>query len=174
MLAILMATLESADDQQKFVEIYQQNHERMEKTALRILKTQHDAEDAVQNAFVKVIRHFERISEISNETLPYWLVTIVKNEALSLLRKRHKSVSLGEWEQYTDNITEISDCSDLVELVSRLPDSYRAVLEMKVFLGYADGEIASLLGISRNAVSTRASRGRALLRNIIEKEGYRI
>lgn len=173
MLAVLLATLESAEDQQKFAEIYQQNHDRMEKTALRILKTQHDAEDAVQNAFVKVIRHFEKISEISNETLPYWLITIVKNEALSLLRKKKKIIPLEEWDQNTDNITDISDYSDLVELFSRLPDSYRAVLEMKLLLGYPDGEIASILGISKTAVSTRASRGRTLLRNIIEKEGYR-
>lgn len=174
MLAVLLATLESADDQQKFIEIYQRNHERMEKTALRILKTQHDAEDAVQNAFVKVIRHFESIPEIPSEALPYWLISIVKNEALSLLRKKQKIVPLEEWNQSTDNIADISDYSDLVELFSRLPDSYRAVLEMKILLGYADGEIASLLGISKTAVSTRASRGRALLRNIIEKEGYRI
>lgn len=45
---------------------------------------------------------------------------------------------------------------------------------MKVFIGYSDKEIAEILGISETAVSTRASRGRELLRTIAEKEGFHI
>mgnify|MGYP002508268979 FL=1 len=48
------------------------------------------------------------------------------------------------------------------------------VLEMKVLLGYTDKEIAGHLGISETAVSTRASRGRQLLREILEKEGFQL
>jgi len=47
MLAILLAALESEADKQKFTDIYEQYHPQMEQTALRILKDQHDAEDAV-------------------------------------------------------------------------------------------------------------------------------
>ena len=46
-----------------FTELYEENHVRAEQTALRILKNQHDAEDAVQNAFMQIIRHFEKIDE---------------------------------------------------------------------------------------------------------------
>ena len=63
MLAILLAALESEADKQKFTDIYEQYHPQMEQTALRILKNQHDAEDAVQNAFMQIIRHFEKIDE---------------------------------------------------------------------------------------------------------------
>ena len=172
MLAVLLATIESTQDQQKFIEIFEHNHEQMERTALRILKTQQDAEDAVQNAFVKVIRHFDKIYDLPSDRLPYWLIAIVKNEAFSILRKQQKILPLEDWSQCSNDITDISEYSDLVKLFSKLPDSYRAVLEMKFLLGYADGEIATLLGISKTAVSTRASRGKTLLRNIVEKEGY--
>ena len=60
----------------------------------------------------------------------------------------------------------------LVETFARLPQTYRAALEMKL-LGYSDGEIASRLGLSKTAVSTRISRGRQLLRSIVEREGFR-
>ena len=60
---------------------------------------------------------------------------------------------------------------DLVELFRRLPETYRAVLEMKLLIGYSDKEIAKYLNISETAVSSRASRGRALLRKVVEKEG---
>ena len=53
----------------------------------------------------------------------------------------------------------------------QLPETYRAVLEMKLLIGYTDREIAQKLGLSETAVSSRASRGRALLRKLVEKEG---
>ena len=46
------------------------------------------AEDAVQNAFMQVIRHFERIYQIPCEDLRSWLISIVKSEAYMILRKR--------------------------------------------------------------------------------------
>ena len=61
---------------------------------------------------------------------------------------------------------------DLVETFTRLPPTYRAVMEMKLLLGLSDGEIAAKLGLSKTAVSTRASRGRQLLREIVTKEGF--
>ena len=54
----------------------------------------------------------------------------------------------------------------------KLPETYRGVLEMKMLLGYSDSEIAARFGISETAVSTRVSRGRALLREIVQKEGF--
>ena len=100
MLAILLSAIESDKDRQKFVEIYEKYHIRMERTAIRILKEQSDAEDAVQNAFVQIIKHFEKIYEISSENLPFWIISIVKNEALSILRKNQKITSLEDKESF--------------------------------------------------------------------------
>ncbi len=59
----------------------------------------------------------------------------------------------------------------MVQLFARLPDTYRAVLEMKLVLGWSTAEIARRLGLTESAVNTRLSRGRALLRKIFEEEG---
>ena len=61
--------------------------------------------------------------------------------------------------------------SSMVQLFARLPDTYRAALEMKLVLGYSTAEIARRLGLTESAVNTRLSRGRALLRKIFEEEG---
>ena len=172
MLAFFLAALESEDDKRKFVAVYEQYHEKMEKIALHILGSQHDAEDAVQNAFLQIIRHFEKIYEIPCEELPFWIISIVKNEALMILRKRKRTVPLENWEGFAAEAEDVTGYQELVALFARLPESYRAVLEMKILLGYSDKEIAERLGISRAAVSTRATRGRALLRSIAEKEGF--
>ena len=60
MLAYFIAILESEADKKRFTEIYEQYHSLIEKTAMRILKNQQDAEDAVQNTFVQIIRHFKK------------------------------------------------------------------------------------------------------------------
>lgn len=175
MLSFYLAALESGGDREMFAEIYQRHHIKMERAAISILRDQSEAEDAVQNAFMQVIRHFERIYEIPCEELPFWLISIVKNEALMLLRKRDRTVPLEEgWENFSERAEDVSDYTALVELFRSLPDTYRRVLEMKVLLGYTDKEIAGHLGISETAVSTRASRGRQLLREILEKEGFQL
>ena len=171
MLAFFLTMLESDEERQRFVLIYEQYHERMEHVALRILEKQHDAEDAVQNAFLQVIHHFEKISTIPCEELPFWLISIVKNEALMILRKNRNIVPLEDWDGFEKSISDTSEYIALVELFRQLPETYRAVLEMKILIGYTDKEIASRLGISETAVSSRASRGRSLLRKLVEGEG---
>lgn len=48
------------------------------------MRDPHDAEDAVQNAFLQVIHHFDEISEIPCKKLGFWIISIVKNEALMI------------------------------------------------------------------------------------------
>ena len=172
MLAILLAALESEADKQKFTDIYEQYHPQMEQTALRILKNQHDAEDAVQNTFMQIIRHFEKIDEIPSEKLPFWIVCIVKNEAVTILRKNQRTVQLENWDSFAADAESVTDYLELVQLFSRLPETYRAVLEMRLLLGYTGKEIARHLALSETAVNTRIFRGRALLREIAEKEAF--
>lgn len=99
MLLTLLAILESEDDRRMLSALYEENHDRMEQTALRILNDPRDAEDAVQNAFVKVIGSFEKIFEIPREEIPFWLVCIVKNEALSILRKNARSEAVDRYQR---------------------------------------------------------------------------
>lgn len=170
MLAFFLAVLESDEERQQFTALYEQYHDRMEQIALNILGEQHDAEDAVQNSFLQIIRHFEKIFEISCEELPFWIISIVKNESLMILRTRRKIVPLEEWESFEKSANDVTGYNELVELFRNLPETYRAVLEMKILIGYTDKEIAKHLDVSETAVSSRASRGRELLRKLIEKE----
>ena len=169
---VLVAALESDADREKFIEIYEQYHVQMERTAICILKEQSDVEDAVQNAFMQIIRHFEKIFEIPCEELPFWIISIVKNEARIILRKNQRTVPLEDWDRLTKSIDDISGYTELVDLFTRLPQTYRSVLEMKMLYGYSDNEISKRMGISKTAVSSRATRGRAMLREIVGKEGF--
>lgn len=70
MLAILLAALESEADKQKFTDIYEQYHPQMEQTALRILKNQHDTEDAVQNAFMQITGILKKLMKFPARNCP--------------------------------------------------------------------------------------------------------
>ncbi len=172
MLAYFLAALESDADKQAFTKLYEENHVRMEQAALRILKDQGEAEDAMQNAFLQIIRHFEEIYKIPCDKLPFWCVSIVKNEALTILRKKKRMVYMDDLPNIDVEAASVTNYAGLVRLFAKLPDTYRAVLEMKLLFGYSEKEIADHLGISPSAVGTRIFRGKALLREIVEKEGY--
>ncbi|WMJ75951.1 MULTISPECIES: RNA polymerase sigma factor [unclassified Sedimentibacter] len=174
MLIFLLALIDDEGDRQKFTMIFNQYHIQMEKVAMRILSEQRDAEDAVQNAFMQVIKHFEKVTEIPCEELLFWLISITKNEALMIWRKNKKTVPLEDWNVFTSASDSDMDYKALVALFMRMPETYRAVLEMKLLLNYTDREIAQHLGITETAVSTRASRGRLLLQKLVRKEGFHI
>ena len=173
MLVFLLTLIDDEGDRHKLTVIFDQYHIQMEKVAMRILMEQRDAEDAVQNAFLQVIKHLKKVSGIPCEELLFWLISIVKNEALMILRKRKPVIALEDWDAFTENIDHDMDYQAIVSLFARLPETYRAVLEMKMLIGYTDREIARRLGITESAVSTRANRGRLLLRKIVEEGGFK-
>ena len=172
MLSLFLSVLETERDRQRFMSLYDQCHARIEQTAKRILNDQQDAEDAVQNTFVQIIRHFEKVYEIPCDELLFWCISIVKNEAYAILRKKQKTVLMEDWDAAAADTEMISSYDEIVKLFGRLPETYRGALEMKLLLDYSGKEIAQHLGISETAVNTRISRGRALLREIMEREGF--
>ena len=173
MLSFFLTVLESAADRRLFASIYE-HHSKMERIAINMLKNQGDAEDAVQNAFMQVIRNFEKINQIPSEELPFWIISIVKNECYMILRKQKRVVLVDDLSLFAESAADVPDYAALVDLFSNLPNTYRQGLEMKVLLGDTDKEISARLGITETAVSTRASRGRQLLQDILDKEGFQL
>lgn len=160
MLSFYLSALESAADKEDFRALYRRYHGVMERTALAILQDPRDAEEAVQEAFIRVIENFSKIYEIPCKNLG----------AITMLRRRRDHLPLDEdWAGFERQARDAPDYASLVALFARLPETYRAALEMKLLLGYSGAEIARRLGLTESAVNTRISRGRALLRKIFEE-----
>lgn len=137
-----------------------------------VLRNRQDAEDAVHNAFLRIIKQFNKLQSAPVEDLAPQIVVIARNEAISLLWKRKGEVPLEDWDSVAEFSEAVTDYHTLVDSFTRLPQTYRAVLEMKLLMGYSDGEITAKLGLTKTAVSTQVSRGRRLLRDIVEREGF--
>ena len=100
------------------------------------------------------------------------MVTAVKNTALDMLRKNRREEALPEdWDPPAPETGE-SGYRYLVSLIRALPEGYRRVLELKCVEEESNREIARRLGLKESTVATRVLRGRALLAEALEKEGY--
>lgn len=172
MLVYYLQMIDTPEEKIRFEQIYQKYRGLMYRVADGVLHNRQDAEDAVHNAFLRIIKHFKKFQTTPVEDLAPQVAVIARNEAISLLRKRKGEASLEDWDGLAESSEAVTDYHALVDSFTRLPQTYRAVMEMKLLSGYSDGEIAAKLGLSKTAVSTRVNRGRQFLREIVEREGF--
>ena len=150
----------------EFDKIYDKYADKLYAAAFNICGQQQDAEDAVQEAMIRLYnsdRDFE-----SEEHIKAWLLRVVINAAKSTKRlfwNRNRS----SYEEYMDSLTfeEPSDRT-LMDEVLALPEKYRIVIHLFYYEEYKIKEIAHILKLSENTVKTRLLNGRKLLKTKLE------
>lgn len=157
---------------ERFTQLYKANHRQMYRFAVQILGPGPRAEDAVHDAFVKLIRHFDQLRDTPEDRLSGWLAVVVKNAALDILRREQRETELeaGDWEPAVP--ADEGGFHALVALIRSLPEDYRRVLELRFVTEWSLAEIAQELDLTEGAVKTRIFRGRKLLIEELRKEGY--
>ena len=170
MLVTLLALVSDEQDRRALFELYSQYQNAMLRVARRYFPDDPaSAEDVVQGAWLWVVEHFSRICEIPCKKRGAYLAIIVKNQSLTLLRKRRE---LPLDETLTKDGVDFDDSASVVDIIRAMPETYRAALEMRFVEERTTKEIAAALGLSEGAVNTRISRGRALLAERLRREGY--
>ena len=133
--------------------------------AVGMLRSETDAEDAVQDAMLKAWRHFGQFRRDSD--LRPWLFTIVANECRRQRRSRWWSVVRwpGNPEEQIDRPTLMEPAdADLRLALHRLPHDQRLVLVLRYYVDLSFKEVAETLGISTKAAKSRAYRALERLR----------
>ena len=170
---MLVMILEDDRDREAFLALHAAYEAKLYRVALSMVKAPHLAEEALQQAWELVIRHFSTIRGLSRDKTAAYLVTIVKNTSRDLLRKENHTEELPEhWDAPAPGGDALDAYGRLVELVRSMPEPYREVLELRFVLEWSNQEIAQKLGMNPSTVNTRIHRGRALLMERLEKEGY--
>jgi len=146
---------------------------KMFSVCLRYAKNEEQAEDVLQDGFVKV---FVKLRDFKNEgSLEGWIRRIMVNTALDQIRKNSKQLGdkniddVGYKIENNDFILENMMAEDLMKMVQAMPDGYKVVFNMFAIEGYSHSEIADTLGISENTSKSQYSRARAYLRERLEK-----
>lgn len=134
--------------------------------SLLILKNTADAEDAVQETFIK---YFTKAPEFTDgEHEKAWLITVATNKCRDMLRYRTRHETESE-ELLNTYAVEKSD-SGILEALMELSDKYRIIMVLFYVEQYKIDEIADITGVSVSAVKMRLSRGRKLLEEKYRKE----
>lgn len=140
---------------------------------LRYAKDSEQADDILQDGFVKV---FTKLKDFKNEgSLEGWIRRVMVNTALDQIRKNGKTlgdVSVDDVQykiENNDHIAERLMAEDLLKLINSMPDGYKVVFNMFAIEGYTHNEIADTLGISESTSKSQYSRARAYLRERISE-----
>jgi RNA polymerase sigma-70 factor (ECF subfamily) len=160
-------------DVRAFEALMRRHNQRIYRTARAIVRNEHEAEDVMQDAYVRAYEHlgeFEGRARFST-----WLTRIAVNEALARLRraKRHAPLEMESEEQpmptQPPNASPEQHASDgemrvvLERAIDALPDDFRAVFMLRAVEEMSGAEAAECLGIPEETVKTRLFRARERL-----------
>ncbi len=169
-------------------QLMRRHNETLFRTARSILKDDAEAEDAVQDAY---LRAYHAIGDFRGESsLSTWLVRIAANEALGRLRKSKRRAEIivlhddADATGMTDHRNDIADAAEqpdaaasraevrkLIEAkIDKLPDAFRTVFVLRAVEEMTVEETADCLGLPAATVRTRFFRARGLLRESLARE----
>ena len=155
-------------------ELYRLYSSAMYNTTLRIVRDPDDAEDVMQEAFLKA---FSRISTYRGEvSFGAWLKRIVVNKSLDFLRLRRERVSLDEVNEVEEipednpGVLEFAYSADEIrKAIYALPEGYRIVLSLILLEGYDHEEVSEILRISNATSRTQYHRAKKKLAELLKK-----
>jgi RNA polymerase sigma-70 factor, ECF subfamily len=166
--------------------IMQANNRRLYRIARGILRNDSEAEDVVQETYVRAFTHLESFR--GDSSLATWLARIAMNEALGRLRRQRAGV---EWTSLPEGTIEAQiiqfpysaasedpeksmaqrQIQNVVEhAIDELPDPFRVVFITRVIEGMNVEETAEILQLKPETVKTRLHRARTMLRDNVEKK----
>jgi len=154
--------------------LYERFSRKMMGVCLRYSNSHEEAQDVLQDAFVKV---FEKLGTYSgNGSFEGWVRRIFVNTSLDHYRKSKMErqtqdiddvgYALASGEDIVSDIT----AKDLLEILKKIPPGYRMVFNLYVIEGYSHKEIAEELNITENTSKSQFSRARTYLLNVLEKQ----
>lgn len=178
LIAFIM-TIDNEKEREIATELYKKYSSTMLYIADSILHDIHLAEDAVSEAFIKIINNLDKININDCYRTRGFVVIIVRNTALDILRKQRRSKetmvdyyddSILYVEPDFENITVEEAYQKVIRCIGRLNKNYSDVLYLKIEFDYTYKEIGDLLGITQGNVKTRLSRARKALKIELDKE----
>ncbi len=154
-------------------QLYEHFAEAMLGVCFRYTKSIADAEDVLQEGFIKVFNHLDQYRHEGD--LGAWIRKIMVNTALNYLKKNRKyqyDVSFGETLLHpvsADDPVVTLQTKELAELIRQLPTGFQAIFNLHAVEGYSHVEISAMLGISDGTSRSQYARARALLIKWIDK-----
>lgn len=182
MIAFLLM-IEDGDKRGKLEELYITYRKELYYVAYNILHDYHDAEDIIQNAFVRIYKYLDKIGDIKCKKTRGYLVIIVRNLCFDRYNERKRSVPVDFLDETAEEIESEVSLEDyvlnlergkeLAEALSKINSGYADLITLKFFYEYSTPEIADLLNLPYDVVSVRLSRAKRALKKILSEGGIK-
>ena len=175
MLQFLL-TLTDESNRGKVEELYHKYHDYMMKCAVSKFKSLgryncvYDAEDAVQNTFMKITKHIDKIDFSRTEAdVKNYCLAILTNEICNILNDNEEIYEFDEeycsFEEYNfvDELNIRESYDEVVKAIEKLDEKYSTTLQLFYCEEMAPNDIAELMGLPPKTVYTRLARGKKIL-----------
>ena len=178
MLGLYLALIDEPQEQEAFTRLYLKYRKLMHYAAKNILHNDMLAEEAVQEAFIRIAKNFSKVDEVDSAATKRFVVVITENAAKTIWKKEYKKInsSLDTDDDHSNdfisgNMTdEVVDRDYIVDEILGLPKMQRDTLYLYALYGYSYKEVANLLGISEAAVRKNVQRGRKTLATKVQSK----
>ncbi|PIB33937.1 RNA polymerase subunit sigma-24 [Reichenbachiella sp. 5M10] len=152
--------------------LYKQYASQMYVVCLRYTRAQQEAEDILQESFIKVFKDLKSFKR--NSSLFYWIKRVVINTALNYQRSKlylYPMVDVEEMKNTQSNEAKLSEYSmdELLQMIQTLPQSSQVIFNLYAIEGYKHKEIAEMLEISEGTSKSQFARARQLLQNKMQE-----
>lgn len=172
--------LSDADRSQEF--IYKRYYGYLMAVAIRYLKDEMEAEDVVNEAFVKVFRKISEFNypieeEVMDRAFRSWIAKITVNTAIDKLRVRKATDSLddvspGDLSIHAVSVSTALEEQDILKLLNYLPNIQRSIFNLYEIEGYSHQEISDMLSIPESTSRTYLTRAKVRLRKLYTDQVY--
>lgn len=167
-MLIYLQMIEEDEDKTKFIQLYERYRNFMFAVAHKILNNDSDAEDAVHQAFLSVIKNLKKINEVDSAKTKGYLAIVTERKAIDIIRKNKTCVSLECIEHISGMEIAIPENNTLAEAMAKLSGHYREVLMLRYYHGYTPKEIGKVLGASPDTIQKTLWRAKRALQQQLD------
>lgn len=175
MLQIYLSLVDTEDERNLVTKLYTKYEQKMYRVAMSILHNNHSAEDAVHEAFLRIIKNIHKLTfenDIKTEAL---VVIIVRRVSLNMLRteKKYELYNVDD-EDFEDESAVLAfrqieeKCA--VEVIKMLPDDLRETITMRYILGIDVKTIAETVGLAPSTVYMHIRKAKEIMRTVLEEK----
>ncbi|WP_462239120.1 RNA polymerase sigma factor [Ferruginibacter sp.] len=153
--------------------LYHRFSSKMYAVCLRYCKDAEDAQDLLQDGFVKIFKNLEKFR--GEGSFEGWIRRIFVNTSIEHFRKSLKKFSVSDTQEIIvedlswnalDNLAE----KDIIKMIQELSPGYRQVFNMYVIEGYSHKDIGDILGISEGTSKSQLARAKGILKKMVEEK----
>lgn len=184
MIFIYLNILDTEIEKNKFEKLYEKYGNLMHWIAKGILKDDILAEDAVHEAFMRILKNFEKIGDVYCKETKNYIAVIVRNVSLNMLKDRNQQEEMEvplsicgsncdekEWQEFIGDISKGYDETEdevlkkeIIKIIKELPKWAQEVIFLSTFYGFSSKEMSDALNITYSTARKRLERAREIIK----------